>query len=94
LPQVTRTGGDFDSPFGASQGGQPLPRPSPLTPPATVAAPTRIVVRQTSPPACLAAIDDADAVIAYLVANMHDRRVAASLRQYRTASRTCRRAKK
>ena len=79
---------------GASQGGQPLPRPSPLTPPATVAAPTRIVVRQTSPPACLAAIDDADAVIAYLVANMHDRRVAASLRQYRTASRTCRRAKK
>jgi len=60
----------------------------------TTAAPTTTArVRQVSPPACLSAVDDADAVISYLVANIRDRRLARSLQQYQAASRTCRRAR-
>ena len=60
----------------------------------TTAAPTTTArMRQVSPPACLSAVDDADAVISYLVANIRDRRLARSLQQYQAASRTCRRAR-
>jgi hypothetical protein len=44
-------------------------------------------------PACLSAVDDADAVISYLVTNMRDQRLARTLEQYREASRACRRAR-
>jgi hypothetical protein len=62
--------------------------------PTTTEAPTTTVrARQVSPPACLSAVDDADAVISYLVANMRDHRLARSLQQYQAASRNCRRAR-
>ena len=81
----------------AEGSGQPALRATAAAPgvaPTTTAAPTTTVrARQVSPPACLSAVDDADAVISYLVANMRDHRLARSLEQYRVASRTCRRAR-
>ena len=58
----------------------------------TVAPSTTALARPVSPPACLSAVDDADAVISYLVANMRDQRLARALEQYRAASRACRNA--
>jgi hypothetical protein len=60
--------------------------------PSTAAPTTTAAARQLAPPACLSAVDDADAVISYLVANVRDQRLARTLQQYRVASRTCRRA--
>jgi hypothetical protein len=61
---------------------------------ATTAAPatTTAPPRQVAPRACLSAVDDADAVISYLVAGVRDQRLARVMQQYRAASGTCRRA--
>ena len=60
---------------------------------ATTAAPTTAPARQVAPQACLSAVDDADAVISYLVANVRDQRLAQTMQQYRAASGNCRRAR-
>jgi hypothetical protein len=64
-----------------------------LGPGITAARPRPAPARQVTPPACLSAVDDADAVISYLVANVRDQRLARSLQRYRAASLACRRAR-
>ena len=66
-------------------------RPAPAVATSTAAPTTTAPARQVSPPACLSAVDDADAVISYLVTNTRDQRLARTLQQYRVASRACRR---
>ncbi|SRR6266545_4260932 len=61
--------------------------------PTSTAAPTTAPAHPVSPPACLSAIDDADAVISYLVTNVRDQQLAATMERYRAASRACRRAR-
>ena len=61
--------------------------------PSVTAVPTTAPARQVSPPACAAAIDDADAVISYLVSNVRDQRLTRYLQRYRAASGACRRAR-
>lgn len=83
---------------GSVLAGRSTERARPATAAATSVAPTTAAPtttapgRQLAPPACLSAVDDADAVISYLVANVRDHRLARTLQQYRAASRTCRRA--
>jgi hypothetical protein len=62
---------------------------------ATTAAPatTTAPARQVAPRVCLSAVDDADAVISYLVAGVRDQRLARTMQQYRAASGSCRRAR-
>jgi hypothetical protein len=54
---------------------------------------TTVVVRQAPvPPACPAALGDADAAISYLVGHIRDQRLVTSLKQYQDHSRACRQA--
>jgi hypothetical protein len=73
----------------ADRGRPARPATAALT---TAAPPTTAAPRQVTPPACLSAIDQADAAISYLVTNVHDGRLARAMQQYRVARRACRRA--
>jgi hypothetical protein len=84
--------GGRGEPARPASAARPSAAPSSAAPgsaPPTTAAPAR----QVASPACLSAVDDADAVISYLVTNMRDQRLARTLEQYREASRACRRAR-
>jgi hypothetical protein len=48
---------------------------------------------QVTPRACLSAVDNADAVISYLVANVQDQRLIMAMQQYRASRSACRRAR-
>jgi hypothetical protein len=77
---------------GAREPARPAPAAATSATLTTVAPTTTAPARQVPPPACLSAVDDADAVISYLVTNTRDQRLARTLQQYRVASRACRRA--
>jgi len=77
---------------GAKEPARPAPAVATSATPTTVAPTTAAPARQVSPPACLSAVDDADAVISYLVTNTRDQRLARTMQQYQAASRACRRA--
>jgi hypothetical protein len=66
-------------------------QPQQVSPPA---APQAVVqIRQTPPPdACSQAMDDADAVISYLVAKIRDERLSKSIQDYGAHARACRRS--
>jgi hypothetical protein len=67
------------------------PTPAVTTPPSTAPA-TTLAPRVVTPPACLSAVDDADAAVSYLVAGQRGKRLATALQQFRAAAAACRRA--
>jgi hypothetical protein len=51
-----------------------------------------VQIRKAPPPAaCTDAVDDADAVISYLVAKIRDERLSKSIQDYGANARACRR---
>jgi hypothetical protein len=64
-------------------------KPQQVSPPA---APQPVVqIRDAPPAACTQAMDDADAVISYLVAKIRDERLSKSIQDYGANARACRR---
>jgi hypothetical protein len=61
------------------------PTVRPVAPPADPPAPARRPAR-----ACLTAVEQADAVVSYLIGGVRDRRLETALQAYVTAARICR----
>jgi hypothetical protein len=67
-------------------------RPSPAAVPATTVQPPVVTRLGPAPPSCLAALDDAEATISYLVNHIRDDRLTRSLAQYQVHRNSCRTA--
>jgi hypothetical protein len=62
-------------------------------PTTTLPTTTTTRARQVTPRACLSAVDDADAVISYLMTNVNDQRLTTAMQQYQASRSACQRAR-
>jgi hypothetical protein len=67
--------------------------PTTALPTTTTTTTTTTRAPQVTPRACFSAVDDADAVISYLVSNVNDQRLTTAMQQYRASRSACRRAR-